>query len=109
MNDLNIQGVPKSHQVLSFFCKMSSCQKHLFLTIIVRVVLSGCGIPLARDSPVTPGSLIDLVKNFVVLRNWIQSRNSFEESTNPVNKWTLPKESSSLAACNKTKYIVSFS
>lgn len=73
-----------------------------FLTIFVHVVLSEGGVPLAHDSAVTAGSLIDLVKNFVVLRDLIQSRNSFQESTNPVNKRTLPKESSSLAACNKT-------
>lgn len=60
-----------------------------FLTVVfVHVILSDCGVPLAwDDSAVTPESLIDLVKNYVEPRNSIQSRNSFEQSANPVNKW----------------------
>lgn len=60
-----------------------------FTVVFVHVVLSECGVHVAPDSSATPGSLTDLVKNYVEPRNPIQSRNSFEESAKPVNKWTL--------------------
>ena len=85
MNNLNIQGGPKSRQVKLLLQNIFMSEVS-FLTIFVHVVLSGCGIPLAHDNTVTAGSLIDLVKDFVVLRDPIQSRNSFQESANPVNK-----------------------
>lgn len=59
-----------------------------FLTVVfVHVTLSECGVPLAWDGAGTPESLTDLVKNYVEPRNSIQSRNSFEQSANPVTKW----------------------
>lgn len=56
------------------------------IVMFVHVVLSGRGVPLARDSSATPGSLIDLIKNYVEPINPVQSKNRFEESANLVNK-----------------------
>lgn len=54
--------------------------------ILVHLVLSECGIPLARDSPKTPESLTDLIKNNVEARSLIRSRKSFEEPASPVHR-----------------------
>lgn len=59
------------------------------IVVFVHVVLLGCGVPLARDNSAAPGSLIDLIKNYVKPINPVQSNNSFEESANLVNKWAL--------------------